>query len=1015
MCLQGIKKQISDRLNNIDVTNNNNNDSYDFVDHCDYLELENITPETLPKDNLNLMQINVRGLVGKQNKLHSLLDKLESFSDIHCLLICETWLTEDTKKLISFNNHHFLGKERSAKKGGGVGFLIKNDLIVREREDLCIVTDNFEHCIIELKCRKRNIILVSLYRPPNTPVKAFLSDYTKLINNLTQVKNCDVVIGMDHNLDFLKSSWHMDTQKFIEFNLDSNLLPCITRPTRITKSTATLIDNVFISKHLQGKQDSKTIITDISDHLPSLVTINGNFIERKQRIEIISRNITDKSVHAIADVLARHDWDQDFHNKDVNANFTLFHERLISSLNKFAPERKIKLSRKQSKREPWISSGLLRCSIKQRKYYKQALKTKDNSHWEKYKTYKRIFEKIKRFEKLNYYKNKCVEFKNNSKKLWNMINKISGRNTDKTSIIEYIKVDNIEHYNSQGITNNLCKYFATVGKNLAQKIPKSNKPIIDYLAKIKRNNKSIFLRPTSEQEIDKIIENLPNKSSSGYDKISNLLLKKLKLPLLKPLNLIFNKSITSGIFPERMKLADVFPLHKGKEKFLPTNYRPISLLITISKVLEKIIYTRTYSFLNQCNQLYVSQYGFRANHSCENAVSELIGHILKRKEQNESTACVFLDLSKAFDTIQHDVLLNKLEIYGIRGTALNWFKSYLTNRKIKVKCNVASSGKTEFSTEESVNIGTPQGSCLGPLIFLVFNNDLHKVVENCSTILFADDTTLYVSNKNTNYLKWCIEHDISLLLDWFRANKLTLNLSKTQFLLFKPHMKVNSFNIEIHDTIIQPSNNCKFLGVKLDENLGWTPHVNNIILKMNRNKNMLQTSVNLLTPSSKRLIYYGHIHSHLTYCLLVWGGTCKKNDLVRLTRIQNKCVKLIEPSLDLNITYKKHKIMKIDELIKLEEIKFGYRQINKLLPNKLQHIVDHDSKGLTLAKSHVYNTRNKKIPNLPSSHHHKYRNSFLNKGIVSFSNLPYELKSKTSINSVIKGFKRAIFDQNKTL
>ena len=717
----------------------------------------------------------------------------------------------------------------------------------------------------------------------------------------------------------------------------------------------------------------------------------------------------------ITDVLAGHDWESDLCNEDVNSNFTLFHDRLLSTLNKMAPERKIKLTNKQSKREPWIVPSLLKCCTKQHKYFKQALKSKDDFHWERYKEYKKIFDKVKRHMRIDYYKNKCLEFRNNSKKLWNMINKISGKNNDKTSIIDYIKVDNIEYYDSVGITNNLCKYFANIGENLSSKIPKSNKSINEYLAKIKRNEKSLFLRPTSEQEINKIIEKLPNKNSSGYDNISNILLKKLKFPLLKPLNIIFNKSISSGIFPEKMKLADVFPLHKGKEKFLPTNYRPISLLLTISKVLEKLIYIRTYSFLNENDQLYVSQYGFRNNHSCENAISELVGHILKRKEQNESTACVFLDLSKAFDTIKHDVLLKKLESYGIRGTALNWFESYLTNRKIKVKCSIASSRKTEFSKEEPVNVGTPQGSCLGPLIFLIFNNDLHKVVENCSTILFADDTTLYISSKNTTYLKWCIEHDISLLLDWFRANKLTLNLSKTQFLLFKTHTNVKSFKIEIHDIIIYPSNSCKFLGVILDEKLDWTPHINDRILKIKCNKNMLQTSVNCLTPSAKKLIYYGHIHSHLIYCLLVWGSICKKGDLARLSKTQNKCVKLIEPRLDLNTIYSKHKILKLDELIKLEEIKFGYKQINKLLPNKLQYIVDHDSKGLTLTKKHAYNTRNKKIPNCPSGYHHKYRNSFLNKGIVSYSNLPYQLKSKETIGAVITCFKRAIFNQNKNL
>ena len=213
-----------------------NTENFEFVDHCDYLELEDITPKTLPKDNLNLLQMNVRGLVGKQSKLQSLLDKLENTSDIHCLLLGETWLTEDTKKLISFNKHKFIGREHCTNKGGGVGFLLRKELIARERDDLCIDSVSFEHCIIELKCRKRNIILVSLYHPPNSPIKAFQFDYKQLVQNLNKIKECDVIIGMDHNLDFLKSSCHIDTQNFIEFNLESNLLPCITRPTLIVKS-----------------------------------------------------------------------------------------------------------------------------------------------------------------------------------------------------------------------------------------------------------------------------------------------------------------------------------------------------------------------------------------------------------------------------------------------------------------------------------------------------------------------------------------------------------------------------------------------------------------------------------------------------------------------------------------------------------------------------------------------------------------------------------------------------------
>ena len=414
-----------------------------------------------------------------------------------------------------------------------------------------------------------------------------------------------------------------------------------------------------------------------------------------------------------------------------------------------------------------------------------------------------------------------------------------------------------------------------------------------------------------------------------------------------------------------MKIADIFPLFKNKERNLCTNYRPISLLITVSKILEKIIYSRVYSFLNTTNQFFISQYGFRTNHSCENAISELIGHIIKGKENNKSTACVFLDLSKAFDTIKHDVLLAKLERYGIRGVALNWFKSYLSDRKIRVKCTVESTGKTEYSKEYPITFGTPQGSCLGPLIFLLFNNDLHRAIMYSNVILFADDTTLYITNHNISQIKKCLEHDLKLLQDWFHTNKLTLNLTKTQCMLFKAKKCCPSITLNINNTLIEQHKHAKFLGLILDDELSWTPHINDRLNKIKRNKHMLVTGKNMLTSNTKKLIYYGHIHSHLCYCLIVWGGMCKKMDLNHLQKAQDNCIKLLDPKQTVDMNYSNNYILTLPQLIHLEEIKLGYKITNKLLPTNLQSLLDTDQNGYDLNKNHTYNTRKKRIPNLP--------------------------------------------------
>ena len=363
--------------------------------------------------------------------------------------------------------------------------------------------------------------------------------------------------------------------------------------------------------------------------------------------------------------------------------------------------------------------------------------------------------------------------------MWKLINSIINKNNDKRCVIDFLSVGNLTSKDPKNIVNGLADHFAKVGKKFASCIPPSKTSIDDYIMRIGQNPKSLLFYPTTEIEIANIIDEMVAKQSSGWDGIANKLIKNIKSCLVTPLNILFNQSMTEGIFPNIMKTALVTPLYKSGQKSICTNYRPISLLITLSKILEKIIYKRTYNFLMKTDQIYQSQYGFRKKHSCEHAIQELLGTILKGFENNEYTCAVFLDLSKAFDSLEHEILIEKLTRYGVRGVALEWYKSYLSNRCLKVKCLAGE--PSEHCTSDTYNIthGVPQGSILGPLLFLVYCNDLPKVLEYINCILFADDTTLYKKHSNLNYLMWCMSEELKRLMDWFAANKLTLNLNKS--------------------------------------------------------------------------------------------------------------------------------------------------------------------------------------------------------------------------------------------
>ena len=309
---------------------------------------------------------------------------------------------------------------------------------------------------------------------------------------------------------------------------------------------------------------------------------------------------------------------------------------------------------------------------------------------------------------------------------------------------------------------------------------------------------SIYLFPTTQYEIKKTVNKLKPKKSSGYDGISNILLKSIIDEIKSSLTIIFNKSFKEGVFPHKMKIAEVFRLYKSKGKRdIMNSYRPVSLLPVISKIQEKLVHKRITSFIQNKMLLFDSQFGFCYKHSTIDAILEFVGKVIKGFDKGDKTLAVFLDLSKAFDTLPHSLLLKKLENFGIRGKALQWFESYLSDRKMYVSFN---GNKSE--TIPSGDYGVPQGSVLGPLCFILATNDLALTLKKCKCILFADDTTLYVTNKNIRYLKESMKHDLEILIDWFKANKLTLNLDKTSFVLFqhpaKKARKILHFQLVIY-------------------------------------------------------------------------------------------------------------------------------------------------------------------------------------------------------------------------
>ncbi len=867
-----------------------------------------------------------------------------------------------------------------------------NNVNYKVREDLPLNND-FQSKFIEVDKQiwkyNRNVVIGVIYRPPFTSVSKFNEKIDELLAIISNENKWAIISG-DFNINTYQGAQPFSevNQEFQNLLLSNYFYPLINNPTRVDKVSATLIDNIYTNITMLAESHHSGIIhSSISDHYPIFTILTEKVINNAKKF-IYRRQFSEKNKFKFKRDLGNVSWDVQ-NIDDASLAFEQFLDQFIHTYDSSFPEKKIKLNYKN--RHTWIPNSLKKSINIKESLYIVSLVKPTTININNYVMYKNKLTSILRNLERSHYEQELDLNKNDLSKSWKIIKKVIGKESTKTktNVAEFV-INSKKVTDATVISNAFNNYFINVGKNLAANITSD----IDPITYVSEYHQTFNIPEISQYEICTIVNNLLN-TSPGWDGVSALIIQENLNTLITPLCDLVNKSFRQGIFPDYLKIAKVIPIFKNGECSNICNYRPISVLSTYSKIYEKVMYNYLIDFIDTNDILYKCQFGFRAKHSTQHAILTLVERVSRAMDNNKIVVGVFLDFKKAFDTVNHNILLHKLEKIGVRGTPLKWFKSYLQERQQFV---LYDGNKSQTKT---VTCGVPQGSILGPLLFIIYINDLASVSEKIFAILFADDTNIFLEGSNLADVISMLNTELMHVSKWLMANKLSLNLEKTHYMVFhRSKVKTNTCNypLLIKNFELQELTSTKFLGVIIDNKLSWTSHIAYIKNKIAKGIGIICKARKYLNKHTLTKLYYSFIHPYLIYCVEAWGNALDTY-LDPIIKLQKKIIRIISSASYLATTDPLFKNLNILPLKKLVVLRISIMMYKLNVGSTPEIIATFFTRNNEV---HNYNTRQAKLLHADRGNNEHIYRTFTFRSVYIWN---YILKKHIAINVSLLSFK----------